>query len=110
MAEREEELKRLLMKVKEESEKASLKLNIQKTKIMASSPITSWQTDGETMETERDFILGDFKITADDDCSLEIKRHLLLGRIAVTNLDSIFKKSRGITLPTKVSLVKPMVF
>ena len=109
MAEREEELTSLLMEVKEESEKASLKLNIQKTKIMASSPITSWQIDGETMETVRDFILGDFKITADDDCRLEIKRHLLLGRKPITNLDSILK-SRDITLPTKVHLVKAMVF
>ena len=109
MAEREEELTSLLMKVKEESEKARLKLNIQKTKIMASSPITSWQIDGETMETVRYFILGDFKITADDDYRLEIKRHLLLGRKPITNLDSIFK-SRDITLPTKVHLVKAMVF
>ena len=91
MAEREEELKSCLMKVKSESEKAGLKLNIQKTKIMASSPITSWQIDGETMETARDFILGDSKITADGDCSHEIKRHLLLGRKAMTNLDSVLK-------------------
>ena len=104
-----EELKSLLMKVKEESEKVGLKLNIQKMKIMSSSPITSWQIDGETMETVRDFILGGSKITADGDCSHEIKRHLLLGRKAMTNLDSIFK-SRDITLPTKVSLVKAMVF
>ena len=97
------------MKVKEESEKAGLKLNIQKTKIMASGPITSWQIDGETMETVIDFILGDSKITTDDDCSCEIKRHLLLGRKVVTNLDSILK-SRDITLPTKVCLVKAMVF
>ena len=91
MAEREEELKSLMVKVKEESEKVGLKLNIQKTKIMASSPITSWQIDGETMETVRDFILGGLKITADGDCNHEIKRCLLLGRKAVTNLDSIFK-------------------
>ena len=97
------------MKVKEESEKAGLKLNIQKTKIMASGPITSWQIDGETMETVRDFILGDSKITADAECSHEIKRHLLLGRKVMTNLDSILK-SRDITLPTKVHLVKGMVF
>ena len=103
------ELKSLLMKVKEESEKVGLKLNIQKTKIMASSPITSWQTDGETMETVGDFTFGGFKITADGDCSHKIKRHLLLGRKAMTNLDSILK-SRDITLPTKVSLVKAMVF
>ena len=109
MAESEEELKSLLMKVKEESEKAGLKLNIQKTKIMASSPITSWQIDGETMETVADFILGSSKITADGECSYEIKRCLLLGREAVTNLDSILK-SRDITLPTKVCLVKAMVF
>ena len=108
MAEREE-LKSLLMKVKEESEKVGLKLNIQKTRIMASGPITSWQIDGETMETVRDFILGGSKITADDDCSHEIKRHLLLGRKAMTNLDSILKR-RDITLPTKVHLVKAMVF
>ena len=104
-----EELKSLLMKVREESEKASLKLNIQKTKIMASSPITSWQIDGETMETVRDFILGGFKITADGDCSHEIKRCLLLGRKVMTNLESILK-SRDVTLPTKVRLVKAMVF
>ena len=97
------------MKVKEESEKVGLKLNIQKTKIMASGPITSCQIDGETMETVRDFILGGSKITADDDCSHEIKRHLLLGRKAMTNLDSILKR-RDITLPTKVHLVKAMVF
>ena len=104
-----EELKSLLMKVKEESKKAGLKLNIQKTKIMASSPITSWEIDGETMETVRDFILGGSKITADGDCSLESKRHLSLGRKAMTNLDSILK-SRDITLPTKVRLVKAMIF
>ena len=109
MAEGEEELKSLLMKVKEESEKVGLKLNIQKTKIMASSPITSWEIDGETVETVADFILGGSKITADGDCSLEIKRCLLLGRKVMTNLDSIFK-SRDITLPTKVCLVKAMVF
>ena len=109
MAESEEELKSLLMKVKEESEKTGLKLNIQKTKVMASSPITSWQIDGETMETVRDFIFGGSKITADGDCSHEIKRRLLLGRKVMTNLDSIFK-SRDITLPTKVHLVKVMVF
>ena len=109
MAESKEELKSLLMKVKEESEKAGLKLNIQKTKIMASSPITSWQIDGETMETVLDFILGGSKITADGDCSHEIKRCLLLGRKAMTNLDSILK-SRDITLLTKVRLVKAMVF
>ena len=109
MAESEEELKSLLMKVKEESEKAGLKLNIQKTKIMASSPITSWQTDGETMETVTDFIFLDSKITADGDCSHEIKRHLLLGRKARTNPDSILK-SRDITLSTKVHLVKALVF
>ena len=109
MAESEEELKSLLMKVKEESEKAGLKLNIQKTNIMASGPITSWQIDGETMETVRDLILGVSKITADGDCSHEIKRGLFLGRKAMTNLDSILK-SRDITLPTKVHLVKAMVF
>ena len=109
MAEREEELKSLLMKVKEESEKVVLKLNIQKTKIMASGPITSWQIDGETMETVRDFIFLGSKITADGDCSHEIKRCLLLGRKAMTNLDSILK-SRDITLLTKVCLVKAMVF
>ena len=109
MAESKEGLKSLLMKVKEESEKAGLKLNIQKTKIMASGPITSWQIDGETMETVRDFIFGGSKITADGDCSHESKRRLLLGRKAVTNPDGILK-SRDITLPTKVHLVKPMVF
>ena len=108
MAESEEELKSLMMKVKEESEKVSLKLNIQKTKIMASGPITSWQIDGETVETVTYFILGGSKITADGDCSHEIKRRLLLGRKVMTNLDSIFK-SRDITLPTKVCLVKAMV-
>ena len=109
MAENEEELKSLLMKVKEGSEKVGLKLNIQKMKIMASGPITSWQIDGETVETVTDFILGGSKITADGDCSHEIKRHLLLGRKAMTKLDSILK-SRDITLPTKVHLVKAMVF
>ena len=109
MAESEEELKSLLMKVKEESEKVGLKLNIQKTKIMASGPITSWQIDGETVETVADFVLGGPKITADGDCSHEIKRCLLLGNKVMTNLDSIFK-SRDITLPTKVRLVKAMVF
>ena len=109
MAESEEELKSLLIKVKEESEKAGLKLNIQKTKIMASSPITSWEIDGETVETVSDFIFLGSKITADDDCSHEIKRRLLLGRKVMTNLDSIFK-SRDITLLTKVRLVKAMVF
>ena len=109
MAESEEELKSLLTTVKEESEKVGLKLNIQKTKIMASSPITSWEIDGETMETVTDFIWGGSKITADGDCSHEIKRCLLLGRKVNTNLDSIFK-NRGITLPTKVHLVKAMVF
>ena len=109
MAESEEELKSLLMKVKEESEKVGLKLNIQKTKIMASGPITSWQIDGETAETVRDFISGGSKITADGDCSHEIKRHLLPGSKAMANLDSILK-SRDITLPTKVHLVKAMVF
>ena len=109
MAEREEELKSLLMKVKEESEKVGLKFNIQKTKIMASGPITSWQTDGETVETMTDFILGGSKITADGDCSHEIKRHLLLPRKVMTILDSILK-SRDITLPTKVHLVKALVF
>ena len=104
-----EELKSLLMKVKEESEKVGLKLNIQKTKIMACGPITSWQIDGQTVDTVTDFILGSSKITADGDCSHEIKRHLLRGRKVMTNLDSIFK-SRDITLPTKVSLVKAMVF
>ena len=107
MAESEEELKSLLMKVKEESEKVGLKLNIQKTKTMASGPITSWEMDGETVETVADFILGGSKITADGDCSHEIKR--LLGRKVMTNLDSILK-SRDITLPTKVRLVKAMVF
>ena len=109
MAESEEELKSLLMKVKWESEKLGLKLNIQKTKIMASGPITSWQIDGETVETVSDFILGGSKITADGGCSHEIKRHLLLGRKVMTNLESILK-SRDITLPTKVHLVKAMVF
>ena len=108
MAEREEELKSFLIKLKER-EKVGLKLSFQKTKIMASSPITSWQIDGETMETVTDFILGGSKITADGDCSPEIKRRLLLGRKAMANLDSILK-SRGITLPTKVHLVKAMVF
>ena len=108
-AESEEELKSLLMKVKEESEKVGLKLNIQKTKIMASGPIPSWEIDGETVETMSDFIFWDSKITADGDCSHEIKRHLLLGRKVMTSLDSIFK-SRHITLPTKVRLVKAMVF
>ena len=109
MAKSEEELKSFLMKVKEESEKAGLKLNIQKTKIMASGPITSWQIDDETMETVRDFIFLGSKITADGDCTHEIKRCLLLGRKAMTNPDSILK-SRDITLPTKVRLVKAMVF
>ena len=109
MAESEEEPKSLLMKVKEESEKASLKLNIQKTKIMTSSLITSWQIDGEIVETVAEFILGGAKITADDDCSHEIKRCLILGRKVMTNLDSILN-SRDITLPTKVRLVKAMVF
>ena len=109
MAESEEELKSLLMKVKEESEKAGLKLNIQKTKIMESGPITLWQIDGETMETVRDFILGGSKTSADGDCSHEIKRCILLGRKVMTNLDSILK-SRDITLPTKVHLVKAVVF
>ena len=109
MAESEEELKNLLMKVKEESEKVGLKHNIQKTKIMASSPITSWRIDGETMETVTDFIFLGSKITVDGDCSHEIKRCLLLGRKAMTKLDSILK-SRDITLPTKVCLVKAMVF
>ena len=104
-----EELNRLLMKLKEETEKVGLKLNIQKTKIMASGPITSWQIEGETMETVSDFIFLGSKITADGDCSHEIKRHLLLGRKAMTNLDSILK-TRDITLPTKVHLVKAMVF
>ena len=109
MAESEEELKNLLMKVKEESEKVGLKLNIQKTKIMASGPIISWQVDGETVESVADFIFLVSKVTADGDCSCEIKRCLLLGRKGMTNLDSIFK-SRDITLPTKVHLVKAMVF
>ena len=109
MAESEEELKSLLRKVKVESEKVGLNLNIQKTKIMASGPITSWEIDGETVETGSDFILGGSKITADGDCSHEIKRRLLLGRKVMTNLDSIFK-SRDTTLPTKVRLVKAMVF
>ena len=109
MAESEEELKSFLMKVKEEREKDGLKLNIQKTEIMASGPITSWKIDGETMETVTDLILGGSKITADGDCSHEIRRHLLLGRKAMTNLDSILK-SRDITLSTKVHLVKAMVF
>ena len=109
VAESKEELKSLLTKVKEESEKVSLKLSIQKTKIMASGPITSWQIDGETVETVTDFIFGGSKITADGDCSHEIKRRLLLGRKAMTDLDSILK-SRDITLPTKVHLVKALVF
>ena len=109
MAESEEELKSLLMKVKAESENVGLKLNIQKTKIKASGPITSWKIDGETGETVSDFILGGSKITADGNCSHEIKRRLLLGRKVMTNLDNMFK-SRDITLPTKVHLVKAMVF
>ena len=109
MAESEEELKNLLMKGKEENETAGLKLNIQKMKIMASGPSTSWEIDGETVETVSDFILGGSKITADSDCSHEIKRCLLLGRKIMTNLDSVFK-SRDITLPTQVRLVKAMVF
>ena len=109
MAESEEELKSLLMKVKEESEKVSLKLNIKKTKIMASGPITSWEMDGETVETVSDFILGGSKITAGGDCSHEIKRRLLLGRKVMTNLGSVLR-SRDITLPTKVHLVQAMVF
>ena len=109
MAESEEELKSLMMKVKEESEKGGLTLNIQKTKIMASGPITSWQIAGETVETASGFILGGSKITADGDCSQEIKRHLLLGRKDMTHLDSIFN-GRDITLPTKVHLVKAIVF
>ena len=109
MAESEDELKSLLMKVKEESEKPGLKLNIQKTKTMAAGPINPWQIDGETMETVANFILGGSKITADGDCSHEIKRRLLLGRKVMTNVDSILK-SRDITLPTKVHLVKAMVF
>ena len=109
MAECEEELKSLVIKVKVESEKVGLKLNIQKTKVMASGPITSWEIDGETVETVSDFIFGGSKITADGDCSHEMKRRLLLGRKVMTNLDSILK-SRDITLPTKVRLVKAMVF
>ena len=109
MAESEEELKSLLMKVKENNEKSGLKLNIQKTKAMASGPITSWEIDGETMETVSDFIFGVSKLTADGDCSNEIKRRLLLGRKVRTNVDSILK-SRDITVPTKVRLVKAMVF
>ena len=109
MAESEEDLKSLLMKVKEESEKVGLKLNIQKTKIMASGPISSWEIDGETVETVADFMFLGSKITADGDCSHEIKRCLLLGRKAIANLDGILK-SRDITLPTKVRLVKAMVF
>ena len=109
MTEIEEELKNFLMKVKEESEKVGLKLNIQKTKIMASGPITSWEIDGETVETGRDFMFWISKIIADGDCSHEIKRHLLLGRKPMTNLDSILQ-SRDIILPTKVCLVKAMVF
>ena len=109
MAESKEEAKSLLMKVKEENEKVGLKLNIQKTKIMASGPITSWQIDGETVETVADFIFLGSKITADGECSHEIKRRLLLGRKVMTNLDSILK-SRDITLPTKVYLAKAMVF
>ena len=109
MAEGEDELKSLLMKLKEESEKVGLKLNIQKTKIMASGPITSWQIDGETVDTVIDFIFLSSKITADGDCSHEIKRRLLIGRKAITNSDSILK-SRDITLPTKVSPVKAMFF
>ena len=109
MAESEEELKSYLMRVKKDGENAGLKLNIQKTKIMASGPITSWQIDGDTVETVTDFILGGSKITADGDCSQEIKRHLLLGRKAMTNLDSILK-SRDITLPTKVHLVNTIAF
>ena len=109
MAESEEELKSVLMKVKEESEKVGLKFNIQKTKIMAFGPITSWEIDGETVETVSDFIFGGSKITADGDCSHEMKRCLLVGRKVMTNLDSIFK-SRDITLPTKIHLVKAMIF
>ena len=109
MAESKEELKSLLMKVKEESEKVGLKLNIQKTKIMASGPITSWQTEGETVETVTDFIFGGSKITADGDCSHEIKRCLLLGRKVMTNLDSILK-SRDVTLPTKLCPIKATFF
>ena len=109
MAESEEELKSLMRKVKEESENIGLKINIQKTKIIASGPITSWEIDGETVETVRDFILGGSKIMADGDCSHEIKRHLLLGRKVMSNLDNILK-SRDITLPTKIHLVKAMIF
>ena len=109
MAESEKEVSRLLMKVKEESEKVGLKLNVQKTKIMASGPITSWQIDGETVETVSDFTLGGSKIIEDCDCSHEIKRHLLLGRKVMTKLDSILK-TRDITLPTKVPVVKAMIF
>ena len=109
MEESEEELKNFLMKVKKESEKVGLRLNIQQTKVMASSPITSWQIDGETVETVADFIFGGSKITADGNCSHEIKRRLLLGRKVMTNLDSMLE-SRDITLPTKVLLVKAMVF
>ena len=109
MAESEEELRSLLMKVKEESEKVGLKLNIQKTKIMASGPITSWEIDGETVETVSDFVFGGSKITADGDCSHEMKRCLLIGRKVITNLDSTLK-SRDITLPTNVCLVKAMFF
>ena len=109
MTESEEELKTLLMKVKKEGDKAGLKFNIQKTKVMASGPITSWQTDGKTMETVIEFIFLGSKITVDGDCSHEIKRYLLLGRKAMTNLDSVLK-SRDVTLPTKVHLVKAMVF
>ena len=109
MAESEEELKSLLMKVKEESEKVGLKLNILKTKIMASSPITSWEIDGDTVETVSDFIFWGSQITADGDCSHEIKRHILLGRKVMTNLDTL-SKSRDVTLPTKVLIVKAMVF
>ena len=110
MAESEEELKSLLLKMKVDSEKVGLKLNIQKMKIMASGPITSWEIDGETVETVSGFILGGSKITEDGDCNHEIKRHLLLGRKVMTNLDSILLKSRDVTLPTKVCLVKAMVF
>ena len=110
MAESEEELKSFLMKVKEESEKAGLKLNIENTKFMAFGPITSWQIDGETEETVTDFIFLGSKITADGECSHDIKRHLLLGRKAMTNLDSVLKKNRDITLPAKVHTVKAMVF
>ena len=109
MAESEEELKSLLMQLKEESEKVGLKLNIQKSKIMASSPFTSWQIDGETVETVADFILGGSKVTADGDCSHEIKRHLLLGRKAMTNLDSILK-SKDITMPTKICIAYTILF